>query len=283
MKIFNKKVVSLIILILLIAIPASASGYKLVSKKVLNLTLDNAPKKPFNILILGSDSRTESYTGRADAIMIVHVDPQENSSTLVSFPRDSRVPIPGRGSNKINAAMSYGGPELAVKAVENYSKLKIDFYAVATFKSFVRIINSFNGVQVFVDQPINDRFAGPPVPGGNQRLDGLRALAYARSRKKVKGGDFGRAAHQQNIMISLCKQESQLSPAEFLKMIPTLITNIKTNVSYKDLFKMGLLLPKIESNKVKSYVLKGGTGSVGGSSSVILNHAEAQEIFSKLR
>lgn len=262
---------------------AWAAAFKVISKKIAKLTIEVSPQKPFNLLLLGSDSRSESFTGRSDSIMLVHVDPLKRNASLISFPRDSRVPIPGRGNNKINAAMFFGGPQLTVKTVEKFSGLKIDYYVVTTFQSFIRLINYFKGVQVFVDKPINDHFAGPPVPGGNQRLDGPTALAFARSRKKVKGGDFGRAAHQQQIMVGLFKQERSIGAAGFLKIVPTLTTETMTNIGFNGLFKLGLLMPVIDPKNVTAVVLPGRTGMVGGASSVILDTKKTNEIFSKLR
>ncbi|OOK76125.1 cell envelope-related function transcriptional attenuator common domain protein [Mycobacterium kansasii] len=151
-----------------------------------------------NWLLVGSDSRQDLTaeqqqnlatggdigTGRTDTILLVHV-PEFGSSiptTLVSIPRDSSVPIPGHGRDKINAAFVTGGAPLLVLTVEQATGLRVDHYAEVGFGGFVELVDALGGVSVCLSDPIRDPLAGVDLPAGCQHLDGRRALGYVRSR-----------------------------------------------------------------------------------------------------
>jgi len=282
----SKKIFCLILIITIffVSIPSIYAQLKMVSQQVVKLIINPVSQKPINILLLGSDSRTESFEGRSDAVMILNINPLKNKVSLVSFPRDARIYFPGRSSNKINAAVVFGGPELAVGAVENYSRLDIDYYALTSFQRFISMINDFGGIQINVEKPIRDRAAGPSIEAGNQTLNGLKALAMARSRKAVAGGDFGRAANHQKLLVALFKQEkSKLSSSQLMDILHKIVLNVKTNMSLKDIFVTGLALSKVDPSQISQTVLEGRTGMVGGASSVILDDSKAQQIFSELK
>lgn len=274
----------LIITFLFISVPNIYAQLKLVSQQVVKLIINPVSQKPINILLMGSDSRTGGFEGRSDAIMILNINPVKNKTSLVSFPRDSRIYFPGRSSNKINSAIVFGGPELAVSAVENYSGLDIDYYAVTTFQRFIGLVNYFGGIQINVEKSIFDKAAGANISAGDQKLSGLSALAMARSRKAVAGGDFGRAANHQKLLVALFKQEkNKLSSSQLMDILHEIVLNVKTNMNLKDIFVTGLALSKTDPAQVSQNVLEGRTGMVGGASSVILDDSKAQQIFSELK
>lgn len=242
-----------------------------------------ADKRTVTILLLGSDSRTEDIGGRSDAIMLIKINPQTGKAALVSFPRDSRINVPGYGSTKINNALAYGGPRLAVRTIENYSGISIDYFAVATFKGFVRMMDSIGGLQITIEEPINDRFAGAFLPAGPQRLNGGQVLAYSRARH-IPGGDLGRAAHQQHIVIALFEQlQTQNTTFDILKLLPIITGNITTNLSAKEMFLLAKAVFGVRKKDIKATVLPGGTSTIGGASYVILNTAKAREIFERFK
>lgn len=161
---------------------------------------------PVTFLLLGSDSRIsagdpeqwEAGGQRTDAMMIAQVSGDRDAVTVMSIPRDSWVPIPGHGEAKINAAFSFGGPALAVETVEELTGVPIDHVAIADFESFAALTDELGGVNITLDQPLTA--SGETLEPGTQHLDGEQALQYARERKNVEGGDFGRVQRQQNWM-----------------------------------------------------------------------------------
>lgn len=166
-------------------------------------------------LLVGSDSReglsaeekrklgTGSVGGnRTDTIILLHV-PESGPPALISIPRDSWVPVPGRGSAKINTAFegSKGGPKLLTQTIENYTGLRIDHYVEIGFGGFASIIDSVGGVDVCVKKAMKDKDAHINLKPGCQELDGTTALGYVRSRKVPGlGDDFGRAERQREVI-----------------------------------------------------------------------------------
>ena len=160
-----------------------------------------------NILVLGSDSRIsagdpsawKAGSQRTDALMILHIPSDRKTATVMSIPRDSWVPIPGRGEAKINAAFSYGGPTLTIQTVEDLTGIRIDNFVVADFDSFTQLTDALGGVEITVAEDAYDhgklKFAA-----GTQTLDGEQALLYTRQRYGLPGGDFDRVKRQQNWM-----------------------------------------------------------------------------------
>lgn len=184
----------------------------------------------FNYLLVGSDSRAgltaaqrkEYATGsaagrRTDSIILVHVPSGGGEPALVSLPRDSYVPIPGHGSNKINAAFALGGPKLLVRTVEQATDLRVDGYVEIGFAGFASVVDSVGGVRICVKFAMNDKKAGINLKKGCQTLDGRNALGYVRARYSDPRGDIGRAERQRQFLAAIVKKA--ISPATLL--IPT--------------------------------------------------------------
>jgi LCP family protein required for cell wall assembly len=177
------------------------------------------PKKPINVLVLGSDSRagltpeerkklSVSPAGgqRSDTIILVTFDPRRGKAVLVHFPRDLRVDIPGHGAARINEAFRLGGPKLTIRTVRQFSGLPIHHYVEVDFSGFQNLVDALGGVQLCVDRPMYDERAGLRIPkAGCYTFDGRRALAFVRARH-VEGDlipDFSRISRQQQFIRAL--------------------------------------------------------------------------------
>ena len=238
---------------------------------------------PLNILLLGSDSRTESTTGLSDAIILVHINPKDKSAFLISFPRDSRVPVPGHKTDKINSAMFLGGPALTAKTIEDLTGIKIQYFAVTTFKGFTRMINNLGGVQITLEKSIRDRFAGANLGAGPQKLAGDQALAFCRSRH-IPDGDFARAGHQQDLALAVFEQERpRMQPQDLFRLLNIFINDCETNLSYKEAFQLAMLISKVNPDKIKRVVLPGKVANIGGGSYVLLDENELKRIFAGIK
>jgi LCP family protein required for cell wall assembly len=185
-------------------------------------------------LLVGSDSReglsaaerkrlgTGSTAGqRTDTIMIVSIPPN-GVPALVSVPRDSFVPIPGRGDNKINAAYAFGGPELLVETVEGATGLRMDGYAEIGFGGFVNVIDAVGGIKMCLPDAIKDRDSNLDLPKGCQTLAGADALGYVRMRKADVRGDLGRVQRQREMLAAVAEKgarpSSVLNPIRYWKL-----------------------------------------------------------------
>jgi LCP family protein required for cell wall assembly len=174
-----------------------------------------------NYVLVGSDSRVgltkaqrkQLATGtavgqRTDSIMLVHLPAGGGEPTLVSLPRDSYVPIPGHGSNKINASYSIGGPKLLIDTIEQVSGLHVDGYVEIGFGGFASVVDSLGGVNMCLKKPMNDKKAGINLKAGCQDLDGKNALGYVRARYSDPLGDFGRVQRQRQFLGALLAKAS---------------------------------------------------------------------------
>ena len=154
---------------------------------------------PIFILVLGSDARPgEEIAGqRADSIHVVAINPAKHRATIVGFPRDSWVEIPGYGTNKINAAMPAGGPELVVKTVESLLGVRMDYWALTWFDGFRAMIDDIGGLTVDVPFDVHDSYSRADLSAGLQTLDGRDALAFARARHALPN-EFGNSTARSN-------------------------------------------------------------------------------------
>jgi LCP family protein required for cell wall assembly len=177
-------------------------------------------------LLVGSDSRQgltveqqralatggDTGNGRTDTMLLVHVPAfgSRNPTTMVSIPRDSYVPIPGYGRDKINAAFATGGPRLLVQTVEQATGLRLDHYAEVGFSGFADLVDALGGVTICPTASINDPLAGIDLPAGCQNLDGADALGYVRSRDTPRA-DLDRMVNQRQFMSAVLHRAA--SPA----------------------------------------------------------------------
>jgi LCP family protein required for cell wall assembly len=177
-------------------------------------------------LIVGSDSRQglddsrrrELGTGqaagrRADTMMLLHIPRGTGKPVLISLPRDSYVPIPGHGRNKINAAYAFGGPTLLARTVEGVTGIRLDRYMEVGFDGFASVVDAVGGVQICPKTAMRDPMAGLNVKAGCQQADSRTALAYVRARHSGRG-DLDRVQRQQEFLSSLIDKST--SPAILL-------------------------------------------------------------------
>lgn len=180
-------------------------------------------------LLVGSDSRQgltveqqqalatggDIGNGRTDTILLVHVPAigSATPTTMVSIPRDSYVPIPGYGRDKINAAFAMGGAPLLAQTVEQATGLRLDHYVEVGFSGFAGLVDALGGVTACPAAPIDDPLAGISLPAGCQKLDGPNALGYVRTRATPRA-DLDRMANQRQFMSALLHRAA--SPAVWL-------------------------------------------------------------------
>ncbi len=189
-------------------------------------------------LLVGSDSRQnltpeqqaelstggDLGNGRTDTIMLVHVPGLGSSlpTTMVSIPRDSYLPIPGHGEDKVNAAYALGGAPLLAQTVEAATGLRLDHYAEIGFDGFAVMVDAVGGVTMCLKEPISDPLAGIDLPAGCQELDGRTALGYVRSRATPRA-DLDRMTNQRQFMSTLMHRAASpsvlLNPLRWYPML----------------------------------------------------------------
>ena len=166
-------------------------------------------------LLAGTDRRSEELTTgegaqapswlpgaqRSDAILLAHVTEDGQRAYVVSIPRDSWVDIPGYGSNKINAAFSFGGPSLYVQTIEQLTDTRIDHLAVIDWTGLTQLVDVLGGVELTF--PTETQARGRTWPAGTHTLSGKEVLDYVGERYALPRGDFDRVERQQAVIRSL--------------------------------------------------------------------------------
>lgn len=254
-------------------------------------------------LLVGSDGRegltaeqqAELATGgdlgasRTDTILLVHLPGLFSSTpaTMVSIPRDSYVPIPDYGSDKINAAYSIGGPPLLAQTVEQATGLRIDHYAEIGFGGFAGLVDAVGGVTMCPAEPINDPLAGIDLPAGCQELDGRAALGFVRSRATARA-DLDRMVNQRQFMSALVDRAASptvlLNPLRWFPMARAAADTITVDDGDHiwDLARLAWALRGDPSSLITATVPIGEFTDNGSGSIVVWDSEAAQRLFSAL-
>lgn len=190
----------------------------------------------FYMLILGSDAREGDGASRADVTMLCRIDADTATVDLVSIPRDTMVEIDGYGTQKINAAYSFGGAAGAVETVSQFAGVDISHYAEVHFEELESVVDELGGIWVNVPEAF--QAGNISFDAGEQKLNGEQALAFARERHNVSGGDFGRAQAQRIIVQAIIKQVLNTPPAELPSIVGKLASSVSTDYSVTDLVSL---------------------------------------------
>jgi len=236
--------------------------------------------RPFNVLILGLDhglGRPQEGNERSDVIIIAHVDEAKQKACLLSIPRDSYVQIPGHGRKKINEAYALGGPQLAVKTVEQLTGMKMRNYLVLDFDEFRWVVDLFGGVEVTLERPISDPKLGY-IPAGHQHLNGDRALIMARSRDYPQG-DLERVRQQQRIIVQALYKGRQMAAdpgaAWFLYVA---LSRLETDVTPGEAIRLAREFASFPVVDVEGGVAPGRGDMVGGASVYLLDDSKLRSL-----
>jgi LCP family protein required for cell wall assembly len=184
----------------------------------------DAPNKPLNILLLGSDTREGAGNkvggetpGLSDTTILLHVSADRKLAYGVSLPRDAMVERPvcarkdGKGNDPgglsmFNAAYAVGGPACTIKTVEKLTKVRVNHFVVIDFNGFKKMVDALDGVEVCVPREVNDTTGHIFLPAGTYNVKGQRALDYVRVRHDIgtaENGDIGRMKRQQAFLASM--------------------------------------------------------------------------------
>jgi polyisoprenyl-teichoic acid--peptidoglycan teichoic acid transferase len=213
---------------------------------------------PLNVLVLGVDTRPDSQEmgSRTDTIMLVQVVPKSGDVKLLSVPRDLLVEVRPGEQAKINAAYNFGGVDETIDALENYSGVPVDHYAVVDFEGFERVIDAMGGVRVDVgDGQFPEKWRmGEDV----QRLNGHKALIFARYRG-TPGADLDRMQRQRELVGALRSESLRWHTVKTLPEIMAVMNeNVQTDLDLQGAMTLGqVLIRKGRHAEMTSQQLKG--------------------------
>lgn len=225
--------------------------------------------RPVNILVMGIDRVPNApddseavFGGRSDTMLLVRIDPVNESVNLLSIPRDTRVDIPGIGINKINHANAAGGAELAAQAVShNMDGVEVDRYVRVSTEAFRELVDLLGGVTVFVPYRMyyvdNTQDLHIDLQPGEQTLNGQQAEGFARFRHDAYG-DVGRVQRQQQLIRAL--RERVMNPTVLPKIpeaMQILQRNLDTNLSLDEMLALINFGLNLEQDHFRMVMLPG--------------------------
>ncbi|HEX9824283.1 MAG TPA: LCP family protein [Actinomycetota bacterium] len=242
--------------------------------------------KPLVVLAIGSDARPDEEVDRrlADSLHLITVNPKLDGATILGFPRDSYVEIPGVGTRKINDSMFYGGPELVVETIEQLTGITVDYYLLTSFEGIKEMVDQLGGIEVEVPYAMNDSYSGAVFDAGLQTLDGKQTLAFSRNRHDTPNGDFSRSENQGLVLLSALRKlasEFEGDPTALFRWIAVGMRNIQTDLTVEEILDLALTAVQLDPETVTNLVAPGGIGTAGDASVVILTE-EAGAIFTDM-
>ena len=226
------------------------------------------------ILAVGSDARPgeNMLRTRGDALQLIGLNTQTGAAAAIGIPRDSWVSIPGYGSNRVNAALYFGGPQLLGETVGNLVGIQPDYVFVTRFQFFINMVRYLGGVTV--NNPV--AFSDPELmkdgfKAGRIKLGPYETLAFSRIRHNLLRGDFDRSANQQRTLrgIQAAVRARAEKPGFLAGGVLKVMKYLYTDLPPAELFKIAHAVADVEPSKITTCVVQGGIGNIGGASVVL--------------
>lgn len=211
----------------------------------------------YNLLLLGIDTQNTADSSRSDSMLLLSVDNAHGKLKLTSFLRDCYVYIPGHGDDKLNAACTYGGPQLVRDTIEYNFGIRIDGCVKIGYDILIDLVDGIGGITIpEVDAVEAAALAaeGYNAPIGTDiKMNGLQALTYCRIRKGQT--DFFRTERQREVLGIILRKALRTSPLRLAKLGRRLLSKAECSVERKDLFvlvfrALPCLLGGISSDRV---------------------------------
>ena len=221
-----------------------------------------AGRSEIHVMILGIDERKDDV-GRSDTLMVATVDPDKETASLMSIPRDTRVAIEGNGYDKINAAYAYGGYALTKKTVEQLLDVPMDYYILIDVRAFERIIDALDGIDIDVEKRMyyedpwdDDGGLVIDIYPGMQHMTGEKAIQYVRYRDTE--GDIGRIRRQQRFVRAVLQKAT--SPEVFSKLpeiVGEIAKSVRTDLGAGDMLRFLQLMKKVQEQGLTAEMAPG--------------------------
>jgi LCP family protein required for cell wall assembly len=283
--------------VLVVAALGAYVEYRNVVDSIHHVTISGLGKRPpkydnaLNILVIGSDSRKGSNRRfgasladgpqRSDTVMLLHLAPGRHGATVISFPRDSTVPVldcaakgpsaPGQiaqlGSvEQINTTFANGGPGCLWKTIEHTTGIRIDHFVELNFTGFIHVVNDIGGVNVCLPFAVDNTLSGLHLTAGRHHVGGQQALAFWRTRENIgEGSDLQRIQRDQFLMASLLQgvEHSNIlgSPTTLLSVVKDIAAAMTTDMDTSSLLQMADSVKGLSTKSVQFIQVPSGTAT----------------------
>jgi LCP family protein required for cell wall assembly len=241
---------------------------------------DYKNSKRVNVLLIGNTDE-----GLSDTIMLASFDPESKDIDIISVPRDTYYARPGytsAGFLKINSVFHEGFYETALAVHNVLQGIPINYYAVLTYDGVTKIVDSMDGVPMYVPMDMHYTSAWQhlyiDLKKGQQTLDGDHAVQFLRFRKGYKNGDIGRVEAQQEFVKAAIKRALGLN---LPKVADSIQENVESDIRVRTILYLLKESSGVEMSKVESFTLPGASGKINGLSFWV--PAEPPEIETMLR
>lgn len=238
-------------------------------------------KERLNVLLLGVDER-KNDKGRSDALMVLSINPSDDSIQIISIPRDTRAEIVGNGTTeKINHAYARGGANMTVDTVESFLDIELDYYVKVNMEGLEGLVDAVGGITVqnelsWVDSGYYKK--GYRYEEGEIQLDGAQALGYVRMRKQDPEKDFGRTKRQRKVIEGIINKGASIgSVTKISEILDVLGTNVETNMDFADMQNLFLNYRNTRKN-ISTYMLEGTGQTIGGTYYLIVPEEEINKV-----
>ena len=245
-----------------------------------------AQKKPVSILLLGTDTGAlgRDYKGRTDTMMIMTLNPQKKTTTIVSLPRDMKVNLPDYPDDspaKINAAYTYGGVKESVKTVQKHFNIPIDYYVLVNMGGLEKAINQVGGVDV--KSPLTFDYEGAHfTKGQTYHLNGSNALKFSRMRYDDPQGDYGRQQRQRLVITDLLKKSVSYKTVLNQRFLRTISDSSQTDLTFNNMVTLARNYHSSNTNIVQDHA-QGHGAEEDGQDYEIVPTSEQQRVTNLLQ
>lgn len=244
-----------------------------------------AQKRPVSILLLGTDTGAlgRDYKGRTDTMMIMTLNPQKKTTTIVSLPRDMKVDLPDYPDDspaKINAAYTYGGVKESVKTVQKHFNIPIDYYVLVNMGGLEKAINQVGGVDV--TSPLTFDYGSHFEKGRTYHLNGTTALQFTRMRYDDPQGDYGRQQRQRLVIVALLKKSISYKTVLNQRFLRTISDSSQTDLTFNNMVTLAKNYRGTNAKIVQDHA-QGHGAEEGGQDYEIVPTSEQQRITNLLQ
>ncbi|KRN07462.1 LytR family transcriptional regulator [Liquorilactobacillus sucicola DSM 21376 = JCM 15457] len=241
---------------------------------------------PISILLMGTDTGAlgRNFKGRTDTLIILTLNPDKEKMTLVSLPRDAKVAVTNyenRYPSKLNSAYDYGGSATAVKTVQKYLNVPIDFYATINMGGLEHMVNAVNGVDI--SPTLTFSYGGYSFTKNKTvHMSGAEALAYVRMRHTDPQGDYGRQLRQRQVLTQVASNGGKLKNLLSTRFFGEISKQLKTDLSFNDIMLLALKY-RTATHHMTSDHAQGNPQMINGVSFESVPEDEKQRVTDLLR